>query len=101
MALGWLKRLVGGGAGGGEGGKAGAEHPTETHDGFEITPAPLRKEGGWLTAGVIAKDVGGARREHRFIRADTHSSEDEAARFSVLKARQIIDEQGERIFREG
>ena len=98
MALGWLKRLVGGG--GGEE-KSGSGYPAEAHNGFEITPAPLRKEGGWLTAGVIAKEVEGGRKEHRFIRADTHTSEEEAARFSVLKAKQIIDEQGERIFREG
>jgi hypothetical protein len=38
------------------------------------------------------------RKEHRFIRADSHVSLDEAASFSITKARQMIDLQGEHIF---
>jgi len=35
---------------------------------------------------------------HRLIRADLFGSAEEAARFSLIKARQVIDEQGERLF---
>ena len=35
---------------------------------------------------------------HRFLRADMIQSRDEAERFTLLKAKQIIDEQGERLF---
>ena len=38
-------------------------------------------------------------KEHKFIRVDTHSSKDDAVAFSITKAQQIIDEQGDRIFR--
>ena len=54
----------------------------------------------WLTAGVIRKEVDGETKEHRFLRADTHASAESANDFAVIKGRQIIDEQGERIFRD-
>ena len=38
------------------------------------------------------------RKEHRFIRADAYASYDDAVAFTVSKARQIIDLQGEKIF---
>ena len=44
------------------------------------------------------KDVGGAAKEHRFVRADRFASPDEAAEFALQKARKIIDERGERVF---
>jgi len=37
-------------------------------------------------------------KEHRFIRADAYASYDDAVTFTVNKARQIIDLQGDRIF---
>ena len=38
------------------------------------------------------------RQEHRFIRADAFASYDEAVKFTLGKARQIVDLQGERMF---
>jgi hypothetical protein len=38
-------------------------------------------------------------KEHRFVRAETHPSKDEAVTFAITKGKQIIDEQGDRIFR--
>ena len=40
------------------------------------------------------------KREHRFIRADRHTSYDDAVEFSLSKARQLVDQQGERIFND-
>ena len=92
---GFLKRLLGGGAGAREPEPA---DPVE-YEGFTIVATPRRAGSGWSTEGLIRKDVGGKAREVRFIRADTSPSRDAAVALSVGKARKIIDEQGERVFR--
>ncbi len=69
------------------------------YKGFRIRPVPYSAKGGYQTAGVIEKDYEAGVKEHRFVRAETHPSKDEAATFAVAKGRQIIDEQGDRIFR--
>ena len=65
---------------------------------FRIRPVPYQSEGGYQTAGVIEKDFPDGPREHRFIRAEKHPSRDDAATFAVAKGRQIIDQQGDRVF---
>jgi hypothetical protein len=89
------KSLFGGGGSSGSDSKASA--PVE-YNGFTIRAAPYKAEGQYQTAGTITKDVGGVAKEHKFIRADRHASYDDAVEFSLAKARQIIDQQGERIF---
>ena len=93
--LGKIKKALSGG--GGEGEAAG---PSAEYKGFTITAAPRREGGQWLTAGVIAKEIDGEMKEHQFIRADRHGSKDGAESFSLDKARQIVDEQGERLFQD-
>jgi len=68
------------------------------HKGFTIQATPYKDGGHYQTSGVVAKDIGGVRKEHRFIRADRFSSLDEAIDCSLNKGRQIVDEQGERLF---
>jgi hypothetical protein len=68
------------------------------YKGYVIRAAPYKNNGQYQTAGVIARDIGGVRKEHRFIRADAYASYDDAVNFTLNKARQIIDLQGERIF---
>ena len=92
---GLLKGLFGGGAAK-EAGPAKGE-PVAYKD-YTITPTPLPQGGQFLTSGVIAKDFPGGRKEHKFIRADTHGSAADAASFALQKGRQIIDEQGDRLF---
>jgi hypothetical protein len=82
---------------GGEAGSKGGE-PVD-YNGYQITPAPQRQASGWNTAGVITKSFPDGVKEHKFIRVDTHTSKDDAVAFSITKAQQIIDEQGDRIFR--
>ncbi|MGI9450977.1 MAG: HlyU family transcriptional regulator [Geminicoccaceae bacterium] len=84
--------------GGGEGAGAAAADAVDYH-GYQIQPAPERKECGWNTAGMISKTIDGEHKEHRFIRVDTHSNRDDAISFSVTKAQQIIDEQGDQLFK--
>jgi hypothetical protein len=81
-------------------GAAPAEKVSEPveYKGFIIRAAPFKSEGQYQTAGVIEREVGGVRKEHRFIRADAFASYDDAANFTLGKARQIVDLQGERMF---
>ncbi|MEE1612640.1 HlyU family transcriptional regulator [Microvirga sp. CF3016] len=89
-------RLAGGGSTGEQ--EEPAAEAVE-YKGFRIRPAPYSAKGGFQTAGVIEKDFETGMKEHRFVRAETHPSKDEAATFAITKGKQIIDEQGERIFR--
>ncbi len=83
-------------------GKSGSSHeaPAEAveYKGFRIRPAPYSSKGQYQTAGIIEKDFPEGMKEHRFVRAETHPSKDDAAAFAIAKGRQIIDEQGDRIF---
>ena len=92
MFRGWFARLFGNAAAPPE------EDPVE-YTGYRIRPAPFPRLGQYQTAGIIEKETGGEVKEHRFVRAETHSSHEEAIAFSIAKAKQIIDEQGERLFR--
>jgi hypothetical protein len=87
-------RLAGGGAG-------APDQPaiaTVEYEGYRIRPAPYRTKDHYQTAGTIEKDTPEGVKEHRFIRADTYASKDDAIAFTISKAKQIIDQQGDRIF---
>lgn len=87
------KRLFGGG-------ETGPPKPVreEEHKGFLIQAAPYPEAGQFQVAGTISKGVGDERREHRFVRADRFATLDEAAEFAIMKGKQIVDQQGERVF---
>ena len=70
------------------------------YQGYKITPQPKPQGGQFYTAGRIEKEFPDGVKEHYFIRADTHAGKDAAMQHAVVKARQIIDEQGERLFRD-
>ena len=93
-----LKELWGRIAGGGGGPRGEAPFDPVEYNGFRIRPEPFVEGGQYQTAGVIEKDAEGGVKEHRFVRAEKHASREEAAQFSVTKAKQIINEQGDRIF---
>ena len=59
----------------------------------------MRVGSEYQLAGTIEKDVGGELRSHKFIRADRMSSKDDLIALALSKGRQIIDEQGEGIYR--
>ena len=77
-----------------------ATHEAVAYKGFNIVPTPRKVPGGWTTEGVISQPNGDEARSEHFIRADMLMSEDEAVDYSVTKAKKIIDEQGERLFRD-
>ena len=93
---GFFSRLFGGG----KADNSAADAPGEAveYKGFRIRPAPFRAEGQFQTAGLIEKDFSDGRKEYRFIRAEKHTSADLASEFAISKGRQIIDEQGDRVF---
>lgn len=92
--MGALKGLFGGGS---NGSGAAAGEAVE-HGDYTITPAPQQTASGWNTAGTISKRVGDEVRVHHFIRVDSHGSRDDATAFSVTKAKQIIEQLGDRLF---
>ena len=50
-------------------------------------------------AGSVEKEIDGVMKVHEFIRADTLPDRDEMATVSLAKGRQLVDEQGDRLFR--
>ena len=79
------------------GSAAPAVEPIDYH-GYRIRPTPYPSKGQYQTCGIIEKEIAGERKEHRFVRAETHPGQDAAIAFSIAKAKQLIDEQGEGIF---
>ena len=87
-------RLAGGGA-------ATADTPASAvveYNGYRIRPAPQKDKDQYRTAGIIEKDTPEGVKEHRFVRADVFPGRDDAVAFTISKAKQIIDLQGDRIF---
>ena len=72
-----------------------------SYNDYVIQAAPEEAGDQWRLAGVIIKQSDDGPLERKFLRADTFPSRDEAVEFSVRKAKQIIDEQGARLFADG
>jgi len=70
----------------------------EVYKDFRIFPEPQSGTGGFKIAARIEKEVAGETKAHHLLRADTVQTEEEAREFSIRKAKQLIDEQGERLF---
>ena len=66
---------------------------------FRIFAEPISESGGFRVAARIEKEVGGETLSHELIRADVCRSETQAREISAAKARQVIDEQGDGLFR--
>ena len=71
----------------------------EAYKGFLIKAIEMRVGSEYQLAGIIEKDVGGELKTYKFIRADRMGSKDDLIALALSKGRQIIDEQGEQIFR--
>lgn len=76
------------------GGKAAAPEASEDYQGFTITPTPQKESGGWRLAARVEKDG----RVHDLIRADVIQSKEQADAAAIAKAKQMIDQQGDRLF---
>ena len=89
----FLKKLFGGG------GLAAEEAVTETYKEFTIIPTPIKEGGTYRVSATIEKTIDGERRQHHLVRADTVEGLQAAQEASVRKAKQVIDEQAEHIFK--
>jgi hypothetical protein len=69
--------------------------------GKTITPASQNADGQWRLAGFIELEKDGVKMRRDYMRADLFTSKSEADEFAARKGRQIIDEQGERLFANG
>jgi len=94
----FLKRLFGGKTQGQDEVPPSITGADIEYNGFTIRATPFKESGQYQSCGVILKDIDGVLREHRFIRADRFSGLEDAVSMIHIKARQIIDEQGERLF---
>lgn len=95
----FLKRLFGGGSASADAGGSGTAAPGESYGGCEIRATPYQENGQWQMCGVIEKTIDGEKRSHRFVRADRFATESEAQQFTLSKARQIVDQMGDSVFR--
>lgn len=84
--------------GGSEKTSGGGVVASETYQDFQIHASPVHEANGWRVTGVIVKTVDGEEKSHRFIRADTCADVDSAAAMTLRKAKQLIDERGDRLF---
>lgn len=83
-------------------GRGGDDGPAEreTYEGYEILAWPRREGSLWRVAGRIQRVGEDAGPGYDFVRADTVGQHDEAVNLSLVKGRQLVDEQGERLLRK-
>jgi hypothetical protein len=71
----------------------------ESYKGHTVKAITMMVGSEYQLAGTIEKEVGGELKSYKFVRADRFSSKEDVVSFSLAKGRQIIDEQGDAIFR--
>lgn len=72
----------------------------DSYKGYVIKAIEMRVGSELQLAGTIEKEIDGETRSYRFVRADRMSSRDDLVAVALGKGRQIIDEQGDLIFRQ-
>ena len=81
------------------GASAPAEVASETHKECRIIPTLKKEADGYRLSARIEKEIDGETRSYSLIRADTIASQEDAEAATIAKARQVIDEQGDGLFR--
>lgn len=71
-----------------------------SYAGYTIVATPRKVAAGWTTEGNISKEIGGTLKSQHFIRVDTHGDRNDAISLSIQKAKKIIDEQGDALFKD-
>ena len=87
----FLKRLFGIG---------GAQAPAAeiTHEGYRIVATPQKEGDHYRLHGEISREISGEIKTHKLIRADLFPAADDCVEQTFRKAKQVIREQGDRIF---
>jgi hypothetical protein len=96
-----LKTALGGLLGGrSDGDKADVPAaPTAEYKGYRIVAAPAKEGSQFRIAGTIEKDTPDGVKRHQFIRADIYANWDDAVAVTTSKAKQIIDQLDDRMFK--
>jgi len=89
----WLSRIFGSSEG------AKPEEKSIEYKGFQVYPEPIPDGSQHRIAARIEKEIGGELKTHQLIRADTLADRDAAVEASLAKAKQVIDEQADRLFK--
>lgn len=79
------------------GGGGGSEPPKQeqvAYKGYTITPDPMRDGREFRLSAIIEKDG----KSHHLIRAETLASSEAANDAAIAKAKQVIDQVGDRLF---
>lgn len=72
------------------------------YEGLSIVAAPQKTDDGqWRLAGYVCMTKDGVDMERVLIRVDSFMSREEAVKYTIQKAQQVIDEQGEGLFAGG
>lgn len=71
----------------------------EEYKGYRIAAVHMSAGGEFQLAGWVKKEVDGETKVHNFVRADRLPSKDDVAVVALDKARQLVDEQGDSLFR--
>jgi hypothetical protein len=80
-------------------GKASApEMALEHYKEFAIYPAAVKDGSDFRLAARVEKQIGDELKVHHLIRADTFPSADAANAAGAVKAKQLIDQMGDRLF---
>lgn len=80
------------------GGKQPEPEPV-AYKGFDIFPAVMPEGSKYRLSARIEKTLEGERHTHVVIRADVFDSQEQAESISIAKAKQVIDEQGDGVFK--
>ncbi|WP_374622756.1 HlyU family transcriptional regulator [Devosia sp.] len=94
----WKNLFGGGGDAGQKSGEPGVAGE-ESYKGHLIKAVIMPAGSEFQLAGQIEKTIDGEPKSYKFVRADRFSSKDDMVSFALAKGRQIIDEQGDGIYR--
>ena len=92
----FLKKLFGGGASD-DGGSAPKADPVH-YEGYLIFPEPIKEGAVYRIAARIEKEIDGEVKSQSLVRADTVNAIEAANDMSVNKAKQVINERGDKLF---
>ena len=94
---GFFSRLFGGGASKAE--DAVPDAPDEVYKDVAIRAIPQSDGGQWRIAGQLTKTIDGVPITRKFMRADMMNSREQAAVASIGKAKLIIDQNGDMLWK--
>ena len=77
--------------------KATPQHDWVEYKGYRLCATPIREGSQYRVSGIIELD-GEPLKSHTFTRADLIGDEEEAKKFSMMKAQLMVDQLGEGLF---